>query len=172
MEIRKTKLILDKRHRSVLKDEFCRTYDAVTSITDPESVVMLMDDVFNISEQADEYVYIICMTRKCKPICFFEVSHGSQTKAAVEASSILTRVLLSGATDYIMIHNHPSGDPYPSKDDVYLTERIRRASELVGVNMTDHIVIGRDGYFSFNETNRILDTLGKRKKTNKKKVAE
>ena len=155
MKIRKTSVVLGGNHRAVLKDEFCRTYNGLKSITKPQHVVKVMDDIFKLSDQAEEYVYIICMTSKGKPISFFEVSHGSQTRAFAEAGSILTRVLLCGAPDFIMVHNHPSGDPQPSEDDIKITERVREASEIIGVTMADHIIIGKDGYFSFKEMKRM-----------------
>ena len=172
MEIRKTKVILGGNRRAVLKDEFCRTYNGIKGFTQPQHVVKVMDDVFKLSDQADEYVYIICMTSKGKPIGFFEISHGSQTRALVDAGSILTRVLLCGAPEFIMIHNHPSGDPEPSEDDIMVTRRVMEAAELIGVRMSDHIIIGSDGYFSFNEMKRIFETMKKAQKIQDKEVAE
>lgn len=172
MVIRKSRVILNGKHQATLKDDFCRKYSGVKHILHPQSVVQIMDDVFKISEQADEYVYIICMTTKCKPICFFEVSHGSQTKAFAEASSILTRVLLCGAPNYIIVHNHPSGDPQPSEEDIMLTERVKEASDLIGVTLADHIIIGRNGYFSFKEMKRMFDTMKKVKDIQSKAVAD
>ena len=51
----------------------------------------------------------------------------------------------------IMVHNHPSGDPAPSKDDLRLTKRVDEASKLVGIELLDHIVIGDNAYISFKE---------------------
>lgn len=58
--------------------------------------------------------------------------------------------MLCGATGIILAHNHPSGDITPSKEDVTVYRRIREASEILGVNLLDNIVIG-NGYFSFME---------------------
>ena len=149
MEVRMARVVLNRKLLTVIKEDFRRKYNEVDNISDTQSVVKVMNDVFGLSEQAEEYVYIICMTSKCKPICFFEVAHGSQTKVLVEPSAILTRVLLCGAPEFILIHNHPSGNPKPSVDDIRITNRIRSASELVGVTMADHIIIGRDGFFNF-----------------------
>ena len=48
-----------------------------------------------------------------------------------------------------MLHNHPSGDPKPSRDDIEMTKEIRRASEALGISIHDHLVIGRKGHASF-----------------------
>ncbi len=117
-------------------------------------------------------MYIICLTSKGTPICFCEVSHGSQTRTMADAGSILTRVLLCGAPEFIMIHKHPSGDPEPSEDDIMVTRRVMEAAGLVGVRMSDHIIIGSDGYFSFNEMKRIFETMKKAQKIQDKEVAE
>ena len=50
-----------------------------------------------------------------------------------------------------MIHNHPSGDPTPSKEDIRLTSRIKESSKIVGINLIDHIIIGDNIYTSFGE---------------------
>lgn len=64
---------------------------------------------------------------------------------------MLIRALLCGATNIIIVHNHPSGSPNPSRNDNQVTERISKAAKLVDINLCDHIIVGRDGYFSYNE---------------------
>jgi DNA repair protein RadC len=59
-----------------------------------------------------------------------------------------------GAHGVVFVHNHPSGDPSSSDDDVSLTERLRTASELVGVVARDHVIVASGGYFSFVEAGR------------------
>ena len=55
------------------------------------------------------------------------------------------------AVSLILVHNHPSGDPEPSKEDILLTERVRKAGELMGIRLLDHIVIGDSAYVSMKE---------------------
>ena len=59
------------------------------------------------------------------------------------------------AVSIILLHNHPSGDPTPSKADVAITRRIRLAGELIGIELLDHIIIGNNSYISFLEENLI-----------------
>ena len=59
-----------------------------------------------------------------------------------------------GATTALAFHNHPSGDPSPSADDVDLTERLRAGAELVGVLARDHVIVAAGGYYSFVEAGR------------------
>jgi DNA repair protein RadC len=51
----------------------------------------------------------------------------------------------------VLLHNHPSGDPTPSQDDIRVTERMRQSAQLLDMNLVDHIIIGDNQYFSFKE---------------------
>ena len=63
--------------------------------------------------------------------------------------------LLANAAAIILAHNHPSGDPTPSADDVALTQRLRAAGDLLGIDVLDHVVIGDGHYSSFKELGRL-----------------
>ena len=78
------------------------------------------------------------------------------SKGTVNASLAGTREIYIEALRYqavslILVHNHPSGDPEPSKEDILLTERVRKAGELMGIRLLDHIVIGDSAYVSMKE---------------------
>ena len=64
---------------------------------------------------------------------------------------ILIEALKIQAVNLILLHNHPSGNPSPSREDICLTERIRQAAEMIGLHLIDHIVIGDQAYYSFVE---------------------
>lgn len=64
------------------------------------------------------------------------------------------KALLCGAVSIIVVHNHPSGDAAPSKEDINVTKRIKKAGEVIGIGLLDHIIIG-DGYYSFLENDLI-----------------
>ena len=151
MRIQKSSIVLDDNYKNVLVKDFAKNYSAVDDLQSPENIVQVMNDVFNISNLPEEYLYLICMTGRCKPISFFEVSHGTYNTTVVNCREILIRALLCGATNIIIIHNHPSGVPEPSREDVQITKKLQEASELIGIQFSDHIIIGRDGYYSFNE---------------------
>lgn len=151
MRIQKSSIVLDDNYKNVLVKDFAKNYSAVDDLKSPENIVKVMNDVFNISNLPEEYLYLICMTCRCKPISFFEVSHGTCSSSLVGCREILIRALLCGATNIIIIHNHPSGVPLPSKEDMSVTNRVKDACDLIGIHFCDHIIVGRDGYFSFNE---------------------
>jgi DNA repair protein RadC len=80
-----------------------------------------------------------------------EIYRGTLDRAVVEPREILRRALLGKAAGVILYHNHPSGDPTPSREDREFTRRLAAASESVGVRLIDHIVVGREGCVSFRE---------------------
>ena len=79
------------------------------------------------------------------------VSHGSVQEAPVYPREIMRRALQLGASGIILVHNHPSGDPYPSKGDVEATARTILAAEALEIEVHDHIILARSGWSSFKE---------------------
>jgi len=77
---------------------------------------------------------------------------GTARAAHVYPREIARRCLELSASGAVLVHNHPSGDPQPSADDVQLTRKLRRALEAIDVELVDHLVIGRKGYVSFAES--------------------
>ena len=79
------------------------------------------------------------------------LTRGTATGSMVTPREIYMEALRRHAVSLILIHNHPSGDPTPSPDDVQITTRIYQAGELIGIHLLDHIVIGDQKYCSFRE---------------------
>jgi DNA repair protein RadC len=80
-----------------------------------------------------------------------EIYRGTLDRAVVEPRELLKRALLANAAGLIVYHNHPSGDPTPSREDREFTRRLASAAEAVGLRLLDHIVVARDGCISFRE---------------------
>jgi len=76
------------------------------------------------------------------------VGEGSIDEAAIHPREVIRRALDLGATAVILVHNHPSGSPQPSRADIEITNRIAEAGRLLGVTVHDHVVIGREGHVS------------------------
>jgi DNA repair protein RadC len=76
------------------------------------------------------------------------VGEGSIDEAAIHPREVIRRALDLGATALILVHNHPSGSPQPSRADIEITNRIAEAGRLLGVTVHDHVVIGREGHVS------------------------
>lgn len=80
-----------------------------------------------------------------------EIYRGTLDRAMIEPREILKRALLCDAAGVIVYHNHPSGDPTPSREDREFTRRLAAAAEGLGIRLLDHIVVGREGCVSFRE---------------------
>jgi len=78
-----------------------------------------------------------------------EIAAGGGSSCTVDTREVFRKLLLHKASAVIFVHNHPSGDPTPSRDDKVLTERLVKCGRLLGVNVLDHVIIGSGRYSSF-----------------------
>ena len=79
------------------------------------------------------------------------ISKGTVNSAVISPRELFVEALQKNAVSIVLLHNHPSGDPTPSKEDVLITRRIQEAGRLIGVELLDHIVIGDNCYVSLRE---------------------
>ena len=93
---------------------------------------------------------MICLNTKNKIIGVFELSHGNVNSSIVGVREMFQKALLANAVSIIVLHNHPSGDPTPSREDINITTRMVEAGKLIGVEVLDHIIVG-DKYCSLKE---------------------
>ena len=82
------------------------------------------------------------------------VSQGTLTASLVHPREVFRPALREASAALILVHNHPSGDPTPSREDVEITARLVRAGELLGVHVLDHVVVAEQGFVSLRETGR------------------
>lgn len=147
----KYKTRLTENKRVVLEKEVSMNYpDLSYIIRSPEDVVQIGKTFMHIHEEPEEYMYMICMNTKNKVIGVFEISHGNVNSSIVGTREIFQKALLANAVSIILMHNHPSGDPSPSREDIEVTRRIVEAGKIIGIQVLDHIIIG-DRYSSLKE---------------------
>ena len=105
-----------------------------------------------LRDEKKEYFYTIFLDIKNHPISNLEISKGGTNRSIVEPKEILKEAILRSASSIILVHNHPSGDPHPSKQDIELTEKVRNACRFLDIRLLDHVIIGknREDYFSFS----------------------
>ena len=89
-----------------------------------------------------ERMYVVCLDGLNHATYCHEVSRGGLHGCAISARDILRVVLMAGASAFALVHNHPSGDPTPSVEDVAMTKRVAEAAAVVGVPLVDHVIIG------------------------------
>ena len=97
-----------------------------------------------------EHFDVLMMTNRNRLIRRHRVSTGSLTASVVHPREVFNPVIRESAAGVIFVHNHPSGDPSPSREDVDITHRLRQVGEVLGVRVHDHVVCGHDRFFSFN----------------------
>ena len=95
-----------------------------------------------------ERVRVLYLNTQNRLILDHHVGDGSVDEAAIHPREVIRKALEIGATALILVHNHPSGLPEPSKADIQITGRIAEAGRLLGVTVHDHVIIGREGHVS------------------------
>jgi len=95
-----------------------------------------------------ERVRVLYLDTKNRLIEDHHVGDGSIDEAAIHPREVIRRAMDVGASAMILVHNHPSGSPEPSRADIQITQRIAEAGRLMGVTVHDHVIIGREGHTS------------------------
>lgn len=98
-----------------------------------------------------ERFFAIYLDSKCRVLGVEEVSVGTVNMALFHPREMIKGAILSNAVGIIVVHNHPSGDPNPSMEDILITKKLKDASSLLEIKFNDHIIVGAGRYFSFSE---------------------
>ena len=107
--------------------------------------------VEDLRHREQEQVYIMLLNTKGTLIRDIMISQGTVNASVVSPREIFIEAVKHRAVSLILIHNHPSGDPSPSREDLSLTRRVKDAGELIGIRLLDHIIIGDNSYISLKE---------------------
>lgn len=151
MRITKYRTRLTENKRVTLEKEISvNRPDMEGVIRSPDNVAELAKGYLRMHEEPEEYMYMICMNTKNRIIGVFEISHGNVNSSIVGTREVFQKALLANAVSIILMHNHPSGDCTPSRQDVEITKRLVEAGKILGVEVLDHIIVG-DTYTSLKE---------------------
>lgn len=143
---------LTENQKVVLEKEVSVNYPELDrKMNSPEKIAALATRFLRMQEEPEEYMYMICMNTKLELTSVFEISHGNVNSSIVGTREVMQKALLANAVSIAMIHNHPSGDPTPSREDIEVTKRLIEAGRIVGIQVLDHIIIGRPGFTSLKE---------------------
>ncbi|MDR0311931.1 MAG: DNA repair protein RadC [Acidobacteriota bacterium] len=104
-----------------------------------------------------EYFFSLQLNSKNQLIREVLVSVGSLNVSVVHPREVFSFAVRDGTSAIILLHNHPSGDPAPSREDRECTKRLVNAGKILGIRVLDHIVIGHDYYYSFADASRLDD---------------
>ena len=99
---------------------------------------------FGIADAAEEIFAIACLATDLSVTGIHEISHGTLDGALVSPREVFKRALLNNAHRIILCHNHPSGNPIPSKEDMDITKKLAEAGKLLGIPVQDHLILTPD----------------------------
>ena len=140
MKIQKIKLQMVRDESTIYTSE---------KITTPRDIVKLVNAHERYDLATTEKVIVIAMDNKNQVNTYSEIATGTTGYTNFNMSELFKTILLSNSSKFIVVHNHPSGDATPSQEDFKITEKIKSASKIMGLQFLDHIVIGEsDNYTS------------------------
>jgi len=134
-----------------LKEEFL-DYETRPIVSTPEKVYSLLKPLFL---QDREVFFLLSLNTKNGVIAIRTISIGSLSANIVHPREVFKAAILDSASHIIVAHNHPSGDPTPSKEDIELTKRLNEVSNLLSITLLDHVIIGEGKHYSLKESGHI-----------------
>jgi len=108
-----------------------------------------------LAPEREEIFLAILLNAKNEIIKMVTISRGDPTQVVISIPQVVRRLLLEGCAAVIFAHNHPSGDPKPSREDTLLTRRLVRACRAVEVTIHDHLILGEGRFYSFAQGGRL-----------------
>ncbi|MCF2554898.1 RadC family protein [Faecalicatena contorta] len=115
----------------------------------PDSIARYyMED---LRHEKQEIMKLLMLNGKSKLIGETNISKGTVNAALITPRELFIEALQKNAVSIVIMHNHPSGDPTPSREDRLITRRIQESGALIGIELLDHIIIGNNCYISFRE---------------------
>lgn len=119
------------------------------SISSPKDIANMLITEMNGLNQ--EILKLVVLNTKNKVIKVKDVFKGSLNSSIVHPREIFAEAIKCGGASIIICHNHPSGDPTPSKEDINITIRVKECGKIIGIDLLDHIIIGDNKYLSLKE---------------------
>ncbi|WP_269902676.1 RadC family protein [Crassaminicella thermophila] len=126
---------------------------AKININSPRDIVKIFMEEMRYYKK--EYFKIMLLNTKNEIISIENISIGSLNSSLVHPREVFVRAIRKSAASLVLIHNHPSGNPKPSNEDIKITQRLIEAGKIIGIEILDHIIIGDGIYISLKEISMI-----------------
>ena len=131
-------------------------YDARKNLNNPIIAAKLFREYYEENFDMDkEHFSIIMVDSKNKIIGFNLVSMGTINQSLVHPREVFRPAIIAAARSIFICHNHPSGDPTPSEEDIDITQRLKEVGKILGIEVLDHIILGDDRFKSLLEMGKI-----------------
>ncbi|HQK35166.1 MAG TPA: DNA repair protein RadC [Spirochaetales bacterium] len=137
--------------RVVLVKEKGAMYDVQKKIGSSYDAYKAITEITKVQEEAQEVFGILILNTTHKIVAVHEISRGTLNASMVHPREVFKPAVLHNAAAIICFHNHPSGEPKPSKEDIETTNRLVEAGKIMGIEVLDHIIVGDDKYTSLKE---------------------
>ncbi len=111
---------------------------------------------YHLSMESQEVLLLIILNKKDKIIKEIELYRGTSSSIEVSIKEIISEILIGKGSSFVIIHNHPSDNYLPSQDDIISTELLKRKSADLDIKFKDHIIITKEGYYSFKDNEKVL----------------
>lgn len=139
ISVSKIKLVRESNHRYNVGDKH---------LNSPEAAVEVINTVLDLEHEAQEVLAEILLDNRNKITGIMEISRGSLNSSIVHPREVFRGAILHNAAGVILVHNHPSGEVIPSREDLKVTKMIKDAGKILDIQLLDHIIIGSDGDYT------------------------
>ena len=140
--VSKIKLVRESNHK----------YNIPTKqIHGPEDAAYAINEVLHLTDEAQEVFGALFLSTKNGILGIMEITRGSLNASVVHPREVYKAALLHNANAVIVFHNHPSGDPNPSREDIAVTQRLVKAGRILDIALLDHLIIGDNRFISLKE---------------------
>ncbi len=129
------------------------TYDKRPKINSMDDVVRIVQPM--IADANKEFFMALYLNTKNGVLKQEVISIGSLNANIVHPREIFKTACMISASSIIVAHNHPSGDPTPSREDIEITKKLHEAGKMMGIELLDHVIIGYDRYYGFKESGQL-----------------
>ena len=132
------------------------TSEPIGKVNSPKTAYEIAKTLFSELDADQEHMIMFSLDSQNQIRGYKVISSGGQTNMTPDNKIIFRNALLLGAAGIILAHNHPSGQAEPSIEDKTFTEKIKKASESLDITFLDHIILGKNGFYSFAERKEIV----------------
>jgi DNA repair protein RadC len=121
--------------------------EAITKISTPQDIIPMLDIIVN---EEQEHFVVVTLNGAHEVIKTHMISKGIVDRVLLHPREVFRPALIDNATCIVIAHNHPSGNTEPSSDDKFITVRLQDAGKLLGIEVLDHMIVSKRGWYSFS----------------------
>ena len=126
-----------------------RSLYGMNRFKNPEEAAECIRPMFSVADR--EMMVALSLSASMEPLALEIIAVGGLDVCPVDVKNVFKHSILNNAAYIACFHNHPSGNPVPSRQDYYITKQISKAGEILGLPLVDHIIVSEDDYFSFRK---------------------